>query len=667
MDQQPTTTATLGTSALKAAVTRYHKGLKNVESQGVNSEMELRGAFQTLLTDVGHMVKWTLIPEQTLEGGIRPDGVLRDEFKFRRGYWEAKGPKGNLDKEIEDKKKKNYPLINTIFENTKRAVLYQNKKKYFECDLSNANDVRHLLREFFTYVEPDIANFEVAVQEFKERIPELAQALLEIIEKEHKGNLKFKVAFESFAQLCRSSLDPNISKETLNEMLIQHLLTERLFRTVFDNSDFVSRNAIASEIEKVILALTSRSFNRAQFLKSLDRFYLAIEQTARCNDTWSERQSFLNTVYERFFQGFAVKKADTHGIVYTPQEIVEFMCNSVNEVLKREFGKSIAEPGVQILDPATGTGNFIVNLMRIIPSSKLKHKYQNDLFCNEIMLLPYYIASLNIEHEYYERMKEYESFNGICFADTLELAEAQQLSLFVEENTERIQREKDAEIMVVIGNPPYNVGQKSENDNNKNRRYKVMDSRIHETYAKGSKATLTSKLYDAYVRFFRWATDRLQGHDGIVCYISNNSFVDQIAFDSMRKHLLKDFSQIYHLDLHGNVRKNPKLSGTTHNIFGIQVGVGITIAIRAFQHSKSKLYYYRVPEYWHRTEKLAFLARRKVWKELIGKNCTRMKNITGLQMVYTLNLIHIYQWEQKREKHLMKQLPRQFSKLTQTG
>jgi predicted helicase len=607
MDQQPTATAILGTSALRAAVSRYHKALKNYESQEVDFEMGLRGAFQTLLTDVGHMVKWTLIPGQTLEGGIRPDGVLRDEFKFRRGYWETKGPKGNLDKEIEEKKKKNYPLTNTIFENTKRAILYQNKKKLFECDLSNASDVRYLLTEFFTYVEPDIANFEVAVQEFKERIPELAQTLLAIIEKEHKENHKFKAAFESFAQLCRSSLDPNVSKDTLNEMLSQHLLTERLFRTVFDNPDFVSRNAIASEIEKVILALTSCSFNRAQFLKSLDRFYLAIEQAARHNDTWSERQSFLNTVYERFFQGFAVKKADTHGIVYTPQEIVEFICASVNEILKREFGKSIAEPDVQILDPATGIGNFIVNLMRLIPSSKLKYKYQNDLFCNEIMLLPYYIASLNIEHEYYERMKEYESFNGICFADTLELAEPQQLSLFVEENNERIQHKKDAQIMVVIGNPPYNVGQKNENDNNKNRKYPVIDQRIRETYVKDSKAILNTQLYDAYVRFFRWATDRLKGHDGIVGLVTNNSFIDQITFDGMRKHLLQDFTHVYHLDLHGNVRKNPKISGTTHNVFGIQVGVGITIAIRSSHSSKQGLYYYRVPEYWRKTEKLAFL------------------------------------------------------------
>ena len=226
------------------------------------------------------------------------------------------------------------------------------------------------------------------------------------------------------------------------------------------------------------------------------------------------------------------------------------------------------------------------------------------------MLLPYYIASLNIEQAYYERTGEYKPFEGICFADTLELAEGQQLPLSVEKNTERVEREKSAQIMVVIGNPPYNMGQVNENDNNKNRPYQVIDGRIRETYSKESQATLNNKLYDAYVRFFRWAIDRLQGHDGIVCFVSNNSFIDQIAFDGMRKHLLQDFTQIYHLDLHGNVRKNPKLSGTTHNVFGIQVGVGITIAVRASEAKGRALYYYRVPEFWNRLEKLSFLSQK---------------------------------------------------------
>ncbi len=354
--------------------------------------------------------------------------------------------------------------------------------------MHNPLEVLDLLNQFFTYTEPDIASFEGAVREFKERVPELAGAVLAIIEREYKQNKKFIAAFDAFAELCRQSLDPKISSDVINEMLVQHLLTERLFSKVFDNPDFIRRNAIAAEIEKVIDALTSRSFNRHEFLKSLDRFYVAIEATAKGIESWLERQHFLNTVYERFFQGYSVKRADTYGIVYTPQEIVDFMCASVEEVLQREFGTSIAEPGVQIIDPCVGTGSFIVNLLHRIPTHRLKYKYEHDLFCNEIMLLPYYIASLNIEHEYYSRVGEYQPFEGICFTDTLELAESRQMSMFVEENTERVQREKDAQIMVVIGNPPYNVGQKNENDNNKNRKYPVIDERIQEDLCKRFKS-----------------------------------------------------------------------------------------------------------------------------------------------------------------------------------
>ena len=614
------TPTTISAPIVKKAVERYHKELAYYREQA-SDESGLRAAFQNLLVDVARHVDWKVSPERTIEGKIRLDGVLSDDFNLRRGVWEAKGPKGNLDKEIEKKIDDGYPLINTVFENTQRAVLYQNKKRVEEYNLTNPGDVGDLLQRFLTYTEPDIENFGAAVEEFKDRIPELARALISIIDRELKQNKKFIAAFDTFTLLCQTSLNPQISTDAIKEMLVQHLLTERLFRTIFNNPDFVHRNAIAAEIETVIQALTSRSFNRQDFLKSLDRFYVAIEGAAKGIESWSERQAFLNTVYERFFQGFSVKQADTHGIVYTPQEIVDFMCASVDEVLKREFGTSIEEPGVQILDPATGTGSFIVNLIHRIQPHKLKHKYQNDLFCNEITLLPYYIASLNIEHEYYTKMGEYEPFEGVCFADTLELAEGQQLSLFVEENTERVQKEKDAQIMVVIGNPPYNVGQKNENDNNKNRKYPVIDEHIRETYVKDSKATLNIQLYDAYVRFFRWATDRLKNRDGIVCLVTNNSFFEQIAFDGMRKHLLQDFTHIYHLDLHGNIRKNPKLSGSTHNVFGIQVGVGITVAVRLSSETTKNLYYHRLPEHWRKAEKLTFLAEkgnitRIEWEEL---------------------------------------------------
>jgi predicted helicase len=251
-----------------------------------------------------------------------------------------------------------------------------------------------------------------------------------------------------------------------------------------------------------------------------------------------------------------------------------------------------------------------------MPGRALADAYRDRLFANEVMLLPYYVASLNIEHAYYERMHEYESFSGLCFADTLDMAEAQQIGMFTAANTERVEREKEAAVTVILGNPPYNVGQKSENDNNKNRKHKVVDGRVRYTYAKDSKASSKSKLDDAYVKFFRWATDRLQGRDGIVCFVSNNGFIDQTAFDGMRKHLLRDFDHIDHIDLHGNVRRNPKLSGTTHNVFGIQVGVGITLAVKK-SGSQKRLRYYRVPEMWRKAEKLESLEKGAVeWKIL---------------------------------------------------
>ena len=218
-------------------------------------------------------------------------------------------------------------------------------------------------------------------------------------------------------------------------MLIQHLLTERLFRTVFNMPYFTRRNVIASEIENVIDALTSHAFSRDGFLQSLDRFYDAIESTARTISDFSQKQHFLNTVYEQFFQGFSVKVADTHGIVYTPQPIVDFMVKSVAAILEREFGRSLADEGVHIIDPFVGTGNFIVRMMREIPRTALERKYKGELHCNEVMLLPYYIASMNIEHEYFDATGVYEPFEGICLVDTFDLAEDRQLPLFARKRT----------------------------------------------------------------------------------------------------------------------------------------------------------------------------------------------------------------------------------------
>ncbi len=449
-----------------------------------------------------------------------------------------------------------------------------------------------------------------AVDEFKERVPEIAKHLKEKIVDAHATNKKFKDAYASFIEMCRTALNPGIQQDAVDDMLVQHLLTERLIREIFDNPEFTRRNVIAAEIEKVIDALTSRSFDRHVFLKSLDRFYVAIENAARTITEWSDKQHFLNTVYERFFQGYSVKLADTMGIVYTPQPIVDFMCASVAEFLEKEFGKSLGDKDVNILDPCTGTGNFIVNLIRRIPKKDLRRVYAKQLFANEIMLLPYYIAALNIEHAYYEQTGEYEAFDGLCFVDTLDLAEPRQngFSFMTEKNTERVERQKRTPITVIIGNPPYNVGQTTHNEQNQNRLYPEIDSRIKRTYSADSRATSRSKVSDPYVKFIRWATDRLEGRDGIVCFVTNNSFVHQIAFDGMRKHLGKDFVKIFHFDLAGNVRQNPDLSGTQYNVFGIRVGVGITVAIRKTSSKRSRIAYAVLEKTLKRERKLASVA-----------------------------------------------------------
>jgi len=570
------------------AVKDYYLEMKRLEGQGVIHELAIRQPFYKLLDNTSRANRLTLIHElsQKISTGkrIQPDAVVKDEFQIVKGYWEAKDTADDLEKEIISKISKGYPLTNIIFEDSETAVLIQDKQEVMRIDMNDPGKLSDLLNRFFEYTEPPIENFHKAVEEFKDRVPELGKGLAEIIKQAHQDNQAFQSAFDGFFNLCRTSLNPNIRREAVDEMLIQHLLTERIIRKVFGNADFFRRNIIAREVEKVIAALVSKSFNRDEFLKKLDRFYIAIEDAAHQINDFNEKQQFINTVYEKFFQGFAVKVADTHGIVYTPQPVVDFMVNSVEAVLQKEFGKELGSEGVNILDPATGTGGFIVKIIEKLNGRDVQRVYREQLFANEVMLMPYYIASLNIEHAYFEKKGEYEPFKGICFVDTLDLVPGKQQDLLISEaNTERIERQRSTPITVIIGNPPYNAGQQNENDNNKNRTHKEIEDKIRQTYVKDSKATLKSALWDVYVKFFRWATDRLNGRDGIVCFVSNNSFVDDIAFDGMRKHLAQDFNCIYVFDLKGNVRKDSMREGIPigekHTIFGLAAMVGISIAV----------------------------------------------------------------------------------------
>ena len=619
-------------------IKNYYTELERYAQLGEENEGTVRTAFQNLLQHYCGQSDLTLLCEKSRytpeKRRITPDGEVVDAFGLPHGYWEAKDTQDNLHVEADKKFAAGYPSKNIVVQSPTHALLYQHGQLQLDLDITEPRNLVHVLQTFFTYQEENIAAWYTAVAEFREMVPELGEKLAARIEIERRNNPHFQEAFTRFHQQCQTSINPNLSIAAVEEMLIQHLLTERIFRTVFDNPDFTRRNIIAREIETVIDVLTERTLNRSEFLRPLEPFYAAIEETASTITDFSQKQAFLNTVYEQFFQGFSIKVADTHGIVYTPQPIVDFMVKSVEHILQNEFDRSLSDSGVHIIDPFVGTGNFIVRIMQALDPISLERKYTADppeLECNEVMLLPYYIASMNVEQEFYTATRRYLPYEGICLVDTFEMIEEQQLQLLTPANTARVEKQKETDMFVVIGNPPYNIGQVNENDNNKNRKYKTMDQRVADTYAKDSKATLRNKLSDPYVKAIRWASDRI-GEEGVVAFVTNSGFLDGVAFDGMRKRLAEEFDALYILDLGGNVRKNPKLSGTTHNVFGIQVGVSINFLIKKADNTNSQMqiFYAFVDEFWRKEDKYDHLNSKQHYQNIEWKRMTPDKRNTWL-------------------------------------
>ena len=619
------------------AIRDYYATLQQYEQHDITHEGAVSSPFDTLLHACAKQINATLVPQYPMRASkgnrIVIDGAILDEYGLPIGYWEAKDIDDDLAKAVQQKQSAGYPLDNILFQTPQRAILYQNGQEVLDIDITEPAHLIDTLQYLFSYVPPALDNWHTAVSDFRAHVPDLASKLKELIEQRHETDPAFKKAFSDFYETCRTAINPELSQDAVEEMLIQHILTERIFRTVFNNSAFTRRNIIAREIENVVDELIRQAFSREEFLKPLDRFYVAIEQAAMLCKDFSQKQHFLNTFYEKFFQGFSEDVADTHGIVYTPQPIVDFMVNSVAHILETEFARSLSDTGVHIIDPFVGTGNFIVRLMQDIQGTALEAKYRHELHCNEVMLLPYYITSLNIEQEYFQRTGTYLPFEGIALADTFELLEQQQGELFTRENTERVERQKAADMFVVIGNPPYNAWQVNENDNNKNRKYETMDTLLRETYSQDSKATNKNALSDPYVKAILWASKRI-GKEGIVAFVTNNGFLDGIAFDGMRKHLSQDFDTVYVLNLSGNVRQNPKLSGTTHNVFGIQVGVSINFFIKKNTNrtylKHAEIFYARVDEFWRKEEKYNYLNSKQHYQNVEWQQITPDSRYTWL-------------------------------------
>ena len=623
----------------------YYAELKQFAKLGAQHEGAVRVAFQTLLQYYCGQRNLTLICEKTRTtpngNHIRIDGEIVTDFGLIFGHWEAKDLLDDLPAEAQQKFATGYPAKNIIFQTPHRAILYQNGALVLDVDITEPTHLIACLETFFAYTEENLAEWDAAVNTFQDTIPQLGAKLETLIRTERQNTPEFREAFAHFHQQCRDAINPNLAETEVERMLAQHLMTERIFRTVFNNLDFTRRNIIAREIENVIDVLTRYAFDRAQFFKELNPFYTAIEKTASTLSDFSQKQDFLNTLYQRFFQDFSVKDADRHGVVYTPQPIVDFMVNSVQHLLKTHFGKSLADTGVHIIDPFVGTGNFIVRLMQDIPGIALDKKYKGELHCNEVMLLPYYIATMNIEHAYYEKMGRYEPFKHICFVDTFDtfgLMDAPnqtgEFAYFTPENTMRVREQKETPMFVVIGNPPYNAGQQNENDNNQNRSHEAVDNRVRATYVAASTAQLNNKVYDPYVKSLRWASDKI-GEAGIIVLITNNSFIDAKQFDGLRQCLAEEFDTLYLLDLGGNIER--KRHPGDSNVFGIKVGVSINLLVKTGENreGKARLLYHDATAELSKADTFQFLEETAhvgniKWREL-QPNARQMWLTEGLQ------------------------------------
>lgn len=592
-------------------------------ASGTSREGVVSEAFKDLLKGYAKSHDLIFINQYELprqDGSRRVvDGALVYDVRVPLGYWEAKDEEDDLDKEIAAKFRRGYPRDNIIFEDSKTAVLIQHGNGVMRAAVDDTVRLLRLLDLFFKFERPEIADFRKAVAQFQTDLPEVLKALRAMIEDALKGNAAFRKGATKFLKHAQDTINPAVTADDVREMLIQHILTEEIFSKVFDEDDFHRQNNVAKEL----YALEGLFFTGAlkkTTLKGLEPYYNAIRTTAHQIATHTEKQTFLKVIYEGFYKVYNKKAADRLGVVYTPNEIVKFMVESADWLCEKHFGKSLIDRDVQILDPATGTGTFICELLEHFrgQKSKLAHKYKEELHANEVAILPYYVANLNIEATYAAITGEYAEFPNLCFVDTLDnvgglgIRSGYQHDLFgamSEENVARIKRQNARKISVVIGNPPYNANQQNENDNNKNRTYPRIDERIKNTYIKLSKAQKT-KAYDMYTRFFRWASDRLHD-DGILAFVTNRSFVDSRTMDGFRRAVAKEFSHIYVVDLGGDVRANPKLSGTRHNVFGIQTGVAISFLVkRRLKKGEAHtcaVHYSRRPEMETAEDKLSWL------------------------------------------------------------
>lgn len=426
--------------------------------------------------------------------------------------------------------------------------------------------------------------------------------------------------FNEFITGLQKNINPSISEDEAIEMLAQHLITKPVFEALFENYSFVRSNPISQSMQNMLDVLEEHAIEKEA--ETLEKFYESVKKRVDGIDNAEGKQKIIVELYDKFFKIAFPKMVERLGIVYTPIEVVDFIIHSVDEILKREFDRSLSDENIHIIDPFTGTGTFITRLLQsgLIRKEDLQRKYSQEIHANEIVLLAYYIATVNIEMVYHDivgKENEYMAFEGICLTDTFQLGETdvseKLFSNLFPQNSDRVIAQKKAPMRVIIGNPPYSIGQKSANDNAQNQSYPLLDDRISKTYAKYSSAGLNKSLYDAYIKAFRWSTDRLDKENGgIICFVSNGAWLDGNSTDGFRKTLEKEFSSIYIFNLRGNARTSGELrqkEGGGIFASGSRTPIAITLLVKNpnIKTDKATIHYYDVGDYLNREEKLKII------------------------------------------------------------
>lgn len=467
-------------------------------------------------------------------------------------------------------------------------------------------------------------------------IGDIAQKFMDRIELLINENPNAHKYFEDFLGGLHKNINDSISEDEAVGMLAQHMITRPVFDALFKEYQFVDNNAVSRSMQDMIEVLESEGMEMDTAV--LDKFYQSVRNNVSNIDNLEGKQTIIKNLYEKFFKGAFPKTVEKLGIVYTPVECVDFIIHSVEDILQEEFHTSLTNENVHILDPFTGTGTFITRLLQsgLIKKEDMLRKYKNELHCNEIVLLAYYIADVNIESVFHDIMhpEHYENYDGICLTDTFQLNEHGDNDIFSQlfpENSERLKKQKNAPVRVIIGNPPYSVGQKSANDNAQNLKYPSLDERISQTYVANTSTNNNNSLYDSYIKAFRWASDRISSvkEGGVIGFITNSGWIDSISSEGFRKCLKKEFDSIYVLDLRGSIRgKNGEMAKREgQNVFDIMTGVAITILVKKGEGTRKGIFYHDIGNYLSRKDKLEYLEERKSlqnisWEEI----CPNEKN-----------------------------------------